>query len=176
MRPSDDRHDRQATAHNRQKTVRLVAVPEATEILGVTPDAVRSRLRRGKLRKDRDEDGTVLVALEVENDDGRDRQADHSDRQATGQPTLALVEALQDQIDHLRKELDEAHQANRENRRLLAAALERIPEIEAPQEASGEQRESPVTSSEVSGNGGVKGNAEQSKERRSWLYRFFFGP
>ena len=124
MQPSSDKStDRRAT------------VVEAAAILGITPDAVRSRLRRGTLRREQGPDGEVLVAL-----DG-DQSVDHS---PTDRPTVALVEALQDQIDHLCRQLDEANRANAEHRRLLAAALERIPELEpAP-----EPRESPVTSSE----------------------------
>ena len=50
---------------------------------------------------------------------------------------------MESEIDHLREQLDKEREANRENRRLLAAALERIPAIEAS-----EARESPQTGSE----------------------------
>jgi hypothetical protein len=172
MRPSSDRQYRHSTAEDRPSTVRLVTVPEAAEILGVTPDAVRSRLRRGKMRKARGEDGTVLVEMEVETSDGHDGRHEYSDRQLTAD----LVEVLQDQIEHLRQQLDEAHRANAEHRRLLAAALERIPEIEPPQETSGEPRDGHVTLKETSDNGQERGKAEEPEQRSSWLYRFFFGP
>jgi hypothetical protein len=50
-----------------------------------------------------------------------------------------VVQILRDQVAHLRRELAEEREANRENRRLLAAALERIPALEEPSEP----RESP---------------------------------
>jgi len=55
-----------------------------------------------------------------------------------------LVECLRDQVSYLRDQLDQEREANRENRRLLAAALERIPELEA----AGEKRDGSVTASE----------------------------
>jgi hypothetical protein len=55
-----------------------------------------------------------------------------------------LVESLQDQVEYLREQLEREREANRENRRLLAAALERIlPQLEAPREAPPEAPESP---------------------------------
>jgi hypothetical protein len=56
-----------------------------------------------------------------------DNTADH--------PLSDLVEVLKDQVQFLRNQLDAEREANRENRRLLAAALERIPELEAPPRA-----------------------------------------
>jgi hypothetical protein len=43
-----------------------------------------------------------------------------------------LVEVLRVQVEVLRAELGEAHAANRENRRIIAALTQRIPELEAP--------------------------------------------
>ena len=173
---------------------RLTTVVEAAEVLGITPDAVRSRLRRGTLKRStkRGEEGEVLVILPAARRNGTDRSGDQSptvgdqpndqsgDQSATDRdasPTVALVEALRDQIDLLTRQLDEANRANSEHRRLLAAALERIPELEASQ-ASPEAPDGTETASGGEGNGkGSKGRAEEAKqERRSWLYRFFFGP
>jgi hypothetical protein len=48
--------DRQTTA------IHLVTVPGAADILGVTPDDVRSRLGGGKLRREQQgEDGVVSI-------------------------------------------------------------------------------------------------------------------
>jgi len=157
-------------------TVRRVTVPEAADILGTTTDAVRSRMRRGKLRREEGEDGTVYVLL-----DGNvhDSPTTAKDGRETGNQTVGngretvddgpLVERMASEIDHLRGQLEEAHAANRENRRIIAALTQRIPELEAPQEA-------PLTPSEDAGNGKVGAEAQEPSERRSWLYRFFFGP
>ena len=77
----------------------------------------------------------------------------------------------------LRAELDEAHAANRENRRVIAALTRRIPELEAP--APSEPPEGP----EPAGEGGererepqpsVEG-AQEASEPRSWWRRVFGG-
>src|SRR5919112_6520002 len=76
QRRSSDRrsgdHDRQADRPEPSPTVHRMTVPEAAEILGITTDAVRSRMRRGKLRREEGEYGTVYVLLDAEDahDDG----------------------------------------------------------------------------------------------------------
>jgi hypothetical protein len=196
MQPSSDRHDRPPTVDDSRQTVgdrgptveahhttvRRVPVPEAAQILGVTPDAVRSRLRRGKLRKDTSADGTILVVLDFEATDGHDSHDRHGDghsgsharhgARSDGQPTVTpLVEALQSQVEHLRRQLDEANRANAEHRRLLAAALERIPAIEPPEEAPPEPREEPETASpEMEG---VEVPIAERKPQRSFWQKLF---
>ncbi len=45
------------------------------------------------------------------------------------------------------------------------------------QQTPSEPRDAPETASETSGNGECGGaDTEKPVERRSWLYRFFFGP
>jgi hypothetical protein len=169
-------------------TDRLATVVEAAEILGITPDAVRSRLRRGTLKRspERGEDGEVLVVmptprnadqsddkLETVSDQSTDQSEDQSSTDRDASPTVALVKHMESEIDHLREQLDKECEANRENRRLLAAALERIPAIEA-----GDERESPVTATEDTSRGTegeVPPEQQEPAQRRSWLYRFFFG-
>jgi DNA-binding Lrp family transcriptional regulator len=97
-------------------------VPEAAEALGISPEAVRNRLSRGTLRSIR-EGGKVLVLID------RDISR-HTERHTADRPEL--VEDLRDQVKYLRDQLEEANTRDRENRRLLAAALERTPELEAP--------------------------------------------
>ena len=52
-----------------QPTKRLLTVHEAADALGLTVEAVRSRIKRGTLQKEKDDDGTVYVV--VENGGGR---------------------------------------------------------------------------------------------------------
>src|SRR5215210_14932 len=113
-----------------QSTDRRVTVVEAATILSITPDAVRSRLRRGTLRKDRGPDGEVLVVL--------DGDASATDR-PTDQPTVALIEALEEQITYLREQAALWQEEARRKDHLLAAALEaaaleRLPALEEPSE------------------------------------------
>jgi len=101
-------------------------VAGAAERLGISKEAVRKRISRGTMRADKGPDGTVRVYVPA---------SETTDRSG-------LVEALRDQVEDLRQRLDREQEANRENRRLLAAALERIPELEAP--SGQEPREAPV--------------------------------
>jgi hypothetical protein len=150
---------------------RRVTVLEAAELLGLTPDAVRARLRRGTLRKERAEDGTLLVVL-----DGTVGDTTATSR-PTEQATVALLDAkdqtishLSEQLAFLRQQLQEEREESRRKDHLLAAALERIPAIEAPQDTpSSEPRESPVSAAEKPG----KGEAPTEPERRSWWRRLF---
>jgi hypothetical protein len=81
----------------------------------------------------------------------------------------ALIEELRAHNESLRSQLASEREANRENRRLLAAALERIPAIEAPPDTPpSEPREGPPSPSE-----GSVGVGPTNEERRSWLRRFF---
>ena len=102
-----------------------VTVAEAAQRLGVKEQTIRKRITRGTLRSDKDEDGRVHVYIPHTSED--------IDEDETAPD--ALVDSLQDQIVYLRDQLDAERRANEQNRRLLAAALERIPAIEpsAPQ-------------------------------------------
>ena len=174
QRRSDDRqgedHDRQTDRSKPSPTVHRVTVPEAAEILGITTDAVRSRMRRGKLRREEGEYGNVYVLLDTHNaPNGQDGPSTAEDYQGTGIPTGGnsretvedgpLVGELRERVRSLETQLDHERQANRENRRLLAAALERIPAIEA-----GDERESSVTATE----GTDKGEELPRSSRRTY--------
>ena len=159
---------------------RLTTVVEAAEILGITPDAVRSRLRRGTLKRSpkRGEEGEVLVILPASRNGNQsiDRSAtvydQPSDQSATDRCSAELVECMSSEIDHLRTQLDEANSANRENRRIIAGLVQRVPELEAHTE----EREAPETATPRSDGGTAPEDSHEPTERRSWLYRFFFGP
>src|SRR4051794_7067113 len=97
---------------NDQSADRRVTVVEAAAILGVTPDAVRSRLRRGTLQRDEAPDGTVLVVLAeqyqgnaTDRRDRRDRRDDQSTDRATDQTTVAYINGLTSKIELLEREL-----------------------------------------------------------------------
>src|SRR5215212_5713036 len=130
-----------SSEQSEQSTERRVTVVEAATILSITPDAVRSRLRRGTLRKDRGPDGEVLVVL--------DGDASATDR-PTDQPTVALIEALEEQITYLREQAALWQEEARRKDHLLAAALEAAA-LERPpalEEAPSGPREERVMDSE----------------------------
>ena len=49
------------TLQNHQTTAAYVTVSGVADILSVTPDALRSRLRRGNLRREQGEGGAVSI-------------------------------------------------------------------------------------------------------------------
>src|SRR5918995_1334722 len=120
---------------------RRTTVAEAAELLGISAEAVRGRIRRGTIPVER-ESGTVYVLLEHP---AAGRTTTDQPRTTTDRPydrTDALIAALEGQVEDLREQLRAERQGHAEARRLLMAALERIPpQLEAPQEA----RASPQT-------------------------------
>jgi hypothetical protein len=118
---------------------------------------VRNRIKRGTLRVDEEakEAGRVYVLLAgpAQSDKPRDESE------------LVAV---------LREQLAAERQAHAESRRLLMAALERIPpQLEAPQEA----RESPKTAEEQQGRGEPRPDTPgaQTGPQRPWWRRVFGG-
>jgi hypothetical protein len=145
-------------------TNQRVTVPEAAELLGITAEAVRMRIKRGTLRSER-QAGRVFVLL--------------GQVQPTEQPTdrpdepNALISQMQGRIDSLERQLEEAAERDRENRRIIVALTSRIPAIEAPQEA----RESPQTVGDGPERAEPRPATVESQEpvRRPWWRRMFGG-
>jgi hypothetical protein len=108
-------------------TSRKLTVQEAAEILGTSVDAVRMRVRRGSLESDKDPDGRVYVWV--------NGNASETIPGPDGEPN-ALTSAKDETIATLREQLAAERQAHAEARRIIAGLVERIPAIEAPQEAS----------------------------------------
>ena len=147
---------------------------EAAEILGISAEAVRGRIRRRTLPVER-EGGAVYVLLETTTGDRptADQPRTTADRPAD---RTELVEALREQIADLRGQLAEANAANRENRRIIAGLTQRIPELETASPA--EQPGAPETVAEETGRSEeprpAAGGA-QAGPRRAWWWRRMFG-
>ena len=132
-----------------------MTVSEAAVALGISRDAVYKRIERNKIDHERDADGQLYVYV---------------DKSATGQrqnvqsESGALTSALEDRIESLERQLEAERGSSAELRRLLAAALERIPpQLEAPSEP----RQAPETATET-----AEGTAE-GVERVPWWRRWF---
>jgi hypothetical protein len=155
---------------DKSDTRRRLTVAQAAEALGVTVDAVRSRIKRETIDYVR-EGGRVYVMLGADQGaTSTDQDFDQGDDHVADQPTNVhpgrgdrdeLVEELRDRVRAL-------EEANRENRRIIAALTSRIPEIEAPR---GEPH-APETGSE--GESGAEAPSSDTEEpRRSWWRRVF---
>jgi hypothetical protein len=141
-------------------------VKEAAEVLGTTVDAVRGRIRRGTLDSVKLDD-VVYVLLDATN---RERQSDKSATHAADTrqqiaDQAELVGELRGQIDWLRREVERKDT-------IIMQMAQRIPELEAPSEP----RDAPERGSEGTDGGEMSPEQQEPAERRSWLYRFFFGP
>ncbi len=138
-------------------TKRRVTVSEAAGLLGITAEAVRMRIKRGTLHSER-QAGRVFVLL------GSDQPTEHTtERTELTDPQGELIAQLRSEVEAWREEA-------RRKDHLLAAALERIPAIEAP-------RESPVSAEEPSEGAEPRPHAEGSQEGavRPWWRRLFGG-
>jgi transcriptional regulator with XRE-family HTH domain len=102
-------------------TERKLTLQEAARELGITPDALRQRLRRGQYRSIK-ENNRLYVWLDA------DRTGEAHDPTAT---SSALVSEMRERIASLEHQLREANLRDQENRRIVAALTQRIPELEA---------------------------------------------
>jgi len=155
-----------ATGADRQR----LTVPQAAEALGVTVDAVRGRIRRGKLEAEHDA-GAVYVWIDASEEGDRRRPSETSHRPSTDQ--AERIEDLRDQVTYLREQLEQANERDRENRRIIAALTSRIPAIEAPSDETG----APETGEEQQGRGQPRSDTvgEQEGVQRPWWRRVFGG-
>ena len=140
---------------------------EAAEALGTSVDAVRMRARRGSLLSEKDPDGRVYVWVDSDESETKPR--------LNGESTV-LIAAKDETIRVLHEQLEAEREAHREARRIIAGLVQRIPELEAPQEPLGGPEnagEVPERSEPRSAAGGAPEGAERPR-RRSW-WREFFG-
>jgi hypothetical protein len=148
---------------------RRVTVQDASEALGISVDAVRQRIRRGKLSRAEppDDDNRVYVWLDAEDADS----VQESSQTLNSDDRDELLEAYRDQVEFLRQELarkDDFLRRELERKDTIIMSLtQRIPELEAAPET----RNASVTASEDEGNSG----APPEPEKRSWWRRIFEG-
>jgi len=119
---------------------RRLTVAEASEVLGITVEAVRGRIKRRTLQHERDS-GTVYVLLDADQPPTGYQPAD--DQPADQPRPDALADELRDRIRYLERQMEEEREARRRADTILAqlsaANAEQartIRELEAPQEAS----------------------------------------
>jgi hypothetical protein len=153
---------------------RRLTVPQAAEALGVTVDAVRGRIRRGKLNSEQHA-GTVYVWLDApEEEDSRGPSAT-SHRPSDDQSER--IEDFREQVVYLRELLQAERQAHAEARRIIAGLVERIPALEAPQDSPPGGPQAPERAEqEQQGRGrphSATGGAQEGVQQRPWWRRVF---
>ena len=144
-----------------QGTRRRLSVAQAADALGITVDAVRSRVKRGTI--DHERIGSRVYVL-LDADESRPSHDQYTD-QVGDQGTTVPEDRTAELISTLREQLQAERQAHAEARRLLAAALERIPAIKAPQQAP----ESRETAEEESERAEAQEGTEPPEQLSGWL-------
>jgi hypothetical protein len=150
---------------------RKVTVQEAADRLDASVDAVRQRIKRGKLERAEADDPTdprVYVWLDLDHTESRHKVEGESES-ANGNDQ-ALVESLQAQVGHLLRELEIRNEELRRKDHLLAAAIERIPpQLEAPKTQNG-QNGAAATTHDPEGSTARAGDAENPRGFWSRLF------
>ncbi len=148
-------------------------VTEAANILGISTEATRQRIKRGTLPAKRDEEGNVFVLLKRTAADST-RTDDNGTDDGTHTNANRIDDGTDDKerlIAFLRDQLREERETNRENRRIIAGLVQRVPELEPVRGP----REAPVSASAQPGNGEAPEDQDGPQERRSWWRRIFEG-
>ena len=151
-------------------SVERLSVTEAAERLGVTRDAIHKRIRMGSIEHEQGADGRFYVYV--------DASTTAADTSTTGDVSIddrtdLLIAEMQDRIRSL-------EEANRENRRIIAALTSRIPPMEAPASPESPQAPSEARATEQPGRvepraplEGAQAEPSGATERRTRWRRMF---
>lgn len=162
----------------RLQTGRRVTVQEAARLLDTTVEGVRSRIKRGTLVKEKGEDGTVYVLLDLDQSgpggaqsspDSAQSRARSTDWLAIETRTNELIAELRAQNEHLRSELSIRNEELRRKDTIIMSITQRIPELEHIPQPS----ESHMSPSEETGKGAAPPEASEDETTRSWWQRWF---
>jgi hypothetical protein len=159
-----------------------VTVAEAAQLLGMSAEAVRMRVKRGSLKSAKIK-GTVYVLMDAEqtrpniDQTGGDSNMGSERTDEQTRDRTALVDVLRSEVDFLREELKRREEVHAEESRrkdtIIAQLTQRIPELEAPSEP----QEAAVTSPEAADKGTpppAPPEQQEPSQRRSW-WRGFLG-
>ncbi len=185
MRHMSTNGNTSASGHaTRHRLSQRYNISDAAKSLNLTEEAVRQRVKRGTLDSIK-VGGSLFVLLDTDTSSDRSNDREQPVREGASDTssglsndTSRLVENLEDEVAHLRRQLEQANERDRENRRIMAALTTRIPELPPARERNGPLAESgsPVSPPEGEGSGTAVSNEQEPAQHRSWLYRFFFGP
>jgi hypothetical protein len=141
-------------------------------MLGISTGAVRNRLSRRTLQRVR-EGGMVYVLLPADMSGDAGSDSDDAPPGMSRSDSDVLTSELRDRLRYVEGQLEAERQAHAEARRIIAGLVERIPAIEAPQEAPGARE----AAEEQQGRGGPQSAAggDQEGAQRPWWRRWFGG-
>lgn len=153
------------------RTSYRVTIQEAARRLGVKEPAIRKRIERGTLEKERGDDGRVYVYVDVppveEGDTGHDAGRDES--HPVGYD--ALISSQERQIEFLQRELEHRTEEIRRRDVIISQLTQRIPELEPGAPGSAEQERS--VAHQETANGSPRETETKEPEPQSWWRRIF---
>ena len=156
--------DADSTGNRQRLTVR-----EAAEVLRISQHAIRQRIRRNTLASEKTAAGRVYVLLDRDVEVSGEPSEDPSGEASGVDP----VQMLREHNQMLREQLAEAHAANRENRRIIAGLIQRVPELEAPRDEPHGPETVSETAEGTTDTPAAQVDRETGVQRRSWWRRFF---
>ncbi len=198
-RMGEREHDRDKPTTGRRR----VSVPEAADLLGLTVEAIRGRIKRGTIDHERDGERVFVLVDTDKPPTSHSQSYDKPSDQPTDQrpdedaPTRELVEQMRDQIDDLRYRLDQAEEARRRADTIImqltqtnASLAARVPELEAapaqetpqatetgPEGAEGASPRSDTVGAQTGAeeHSTVVDRPREETARRPWWVRWFGG-
>jgi hypothetical protein len=163
-------------------TRQRLSVAEAADALGITVDAVRSRVKRGTIAHERKGARVYVLLGADESRPGHDQYADQVGDQGPAAPedrTAQLIATLQEQLAEEREARRRADTIIAQLARANEEQARTIRELEAPSEPSSEPRESPETVEEEPeraeprpAKGEVQEGVQRSTGRSLWRRMF----
>jgi excisionase family DNA binding protein len=140
-----------------------LTIQEAAHRLGVSESAVRKRIKRGTLKREKTEEGRVLVYMESTSAPGAE--------EVRPPERDALISEMQDRLAFLERELEVRAEEIRRRDTIIMNMTEAMKALSPPpQEASSEPRESPQTVEEDPGRADPRPDAPGAQEgvERPW--------
>jgi len=154
-----------------EMSVERLSIMEAAEALGVTPDAIHKRIKRGTLKYEKGEDGRLYVYVDTSTS-RLDKSVDESKDESKAGVWERLIESQQDRIAFLEQELERRGDETTMLHQIIAGLTQanaqlasHIPELEAPRapRESPEGEAGPGSTEEAPPD--VPEGADASKER-----------
>jgi len=161
---------------------RRATIQEAARIMGVSEGAIRKRVKRNTLRHDKDEAGRIYVYLDGTTL-GATRRVDEGVDEVSHLDASVLISEMHARVESLERQLEQANERDRENRRIIAALTSRIPELPAPRGEDSSPSEPPGAPETVESPGpsptsptpAEGSGAREEGTERPWWRRVFGG-
>jgi excisionase family DNA binding protein len=135
-----------------------LTIQEAAYRLGVSESAIRKRIKRGTLKREKTEDGRVLIYMEPSAPGTEEVRTSERD---------ALISQMQERLAFLENELEVRSEEIRRRDTIIMNMTEAMKALNPPTpEDSSEARESPESSGPTSGRGEVWEELDTERARR----------